>query len=227
MEIKELLIQILKNRGDAIINDVRSYQYLKTDLKNEYKLAATTVNSYIGIGGGNFLATLGMFCAIDFYSQSYYVLKNNWPIKSNNNLLKKIINSISYIFLNNKIEYNYELNHLKCFRYFLRSSSLKKEWEKYDLKKIWDYYRNNLVHMINPQDVESSLPTVKRITFNNYENNKPNLPTFRNQNGRLICNCDQLLSDLSLLQIELIESINHSTHDSVKRTLCWLELNNP
>lgn len=178
-EMRVQLIEEIRYRCEAILHDCDTFLWAKTEAKAIFFKSST--------GGGNLLSVLGAISVLVFLGKIYKLYRtpnyynNCWDeyqkyenIKneyykslndmknSNNDVIKKfhsIIDKFSKIQKKFTIDKRYyEFNEKDCFMKLISDSRIG--WKELDNEKLgylYQSYRNNLVHTLEPENIIASI----------------------------------------------------------------------
>lgn len=229
---REEFKKYLENRINGFMNDIRTYTWLKNEEKETY---VKGVEKY-GVGGGNFVGTLGLFCVLDFMGQVYSILRKGQVFKKGekewDTLLKKdpIIHDFYKRLIEDRVitEDWTDLNHNNAFKKLIKDSQVITGLQEEQINKIWDDYRNSLTHMIFPKRPIVSVLTEQKIDLDMYELiikliNSSSF-SFDEQNEES-CELEPLYKDVEKIKIWLLNKIldeNQTSEKDLRELLFWL-----
>lgn len=150
-----------------MVNDARLFTWAKCAgrLKEMEKL---------GIGGGNFLVTLGLFSILNFLSKVYYLLQSDaalWTKEEVEDIKKALKNCPDTKGASPPFVGSPKRSEMDCFIKFalalefplfsgVKDLSKAEQTERYI--KIWGSYRNKLAHMAMPDQAAISIDFADR-----------------------------------------------------------------
>lgn len=218
-----VLTKYIKDRINWVIFDVNSFIYIVRPKKH-------TGIKKISVGGGNLLAVLGLFSALNYLGKIYFLLRNDLPytaeeiLKAKKWIKNNVPTEMTEVI---KTKRGGELNELECFIDLMKDCPCSINLKEDDLAKIWRSFRNKLSHVVDTQKYSASLVydfTGKRSSeIEKLIKNSKDKPFI--VSGRiLICMTDVLNNTVQSICDWLCEGVSNKFSEvEIKRTLNWLE----
>jgi|GEM_PF-7133300 len=197
MNDKDTLKQRVGEICDLMLNDVKAFQYLKSQHAESYKEA--NEDSKLGIGGGNFLQTLGTL------SVFYFLVKMNHMVRFES--LDKLNEA-----LGDFKKYSMRIEKAGCRVEDLYKLAGVNWYIKYE--DLYRNYRNYLAHVSVPKGVINA--DIAFLSGNDYVNScktleRSNAHVFEvDDSGSIISlNADLLFRDVQRMKKALINKIGN------------------
>jgi hypothetical protein len=159
--IREELKNLIEERA-WMISDAQIFVWGKCEDRHE-QLAND------GIGGGNFLVTLGMFAVLNFLSKAYYLLHDDAELWSEEEVrrVKRALRSCPDSHgavppfkgapKRSEKACFIEFADAMDFPFFLGEEDMPQSDRRQIFERMWDSYRNKLAHMAMPGQAISSV----------------------------------------------------------------------
>ncbi len=150
--INSQLIEKIEKDTNYILNDVKTFIYVRSELKDKYDTQA------YGIGGGNFLMLVGLFSVLFYLAKCNAVLRDNKSLLSGTSLIYRILHLREQVWSLQRIV------DRKALRELLKQHS-DLELSKKQFNQLMDSYRNHLAHLGLPRLPINTLSYSKNKSF--------------------------------------------------------------
>lgn len=240
-ELREKIASFIQNRAGAVANDATTFYWARTMHVKDFQDRA--------LGGGNFLIGASSFLILNYLAKIYWLINGGSPSTSEeeiavakraikeSGLPKRVRDMIT-------LPRPGQINEFDAFRQFILALNREEVCdfgipdERQDMQKLYDDWRNRLVHMLDiingtaitwmaPPDTASGRKRRRWISRLNDLVSRET-PAFVGDPSHWDCNVDELNGDIKLAISWLVKYVRETktlTTTALRATVLWLTKN--